>query len=119
MTLMTLTLMTAFHVSSATFNACFPVLLCFCNKVLTENDRKYYLSDTYAISGKESQDESLHSARKCCIFAPAIERTPFVPCSGLLLRPTRVINDGRRRSSMKTPKTAGTGRSGELQNKGL
>ena len=25
----------------------------------------------------------------------------------------------RRRSSMKTPKTAGTGRSGELQNKGL
>ena len=44
---------------------------------------------------------------------------PFVPCSGLLLRPTRVIKDGRRRSSMKTPKTAGTGRSGELQNKGL
>ena len=42
---------------------------------------------------------------------------PFVPCSGLLLRPTRVINDGRRRSSMKTPKTAGTGRSGELQTK--
>ena len=27
---------------------------------------------TYAISGKESQDESLHSARKCCIFAPAL-----------------------------------------------
>ena len=41
---------------------------------------------------------------------------PFVPCSSLLLRPTRVINDGRRRSSMKTPKTEGTGRSGELQN---
>ena len=44
---------------------------------------------------------------------------PFVPCSGLLLRPMRVINDGRRRSSMKTPKTAGTERSGELQNNGL
>ena len=114
---MTLTLMTAFHVSSATFNAYFPVLLCFCNKLLTENDRKYYLSATYVISSKESQDESLHSAPKCCIFAPAIERTPFVPEGGLLLRPTRVINDGRRRSSMKTPKTAGTGRSGELQNK--
>ena len=26
---------------------------------------------------------------------------PFVPRSGLLLRPARVINDGRRRSSMK------------------
>ena len=43
MTLMTLTLMTAFHVSSATFNAYFPVLQCFCNKVLTENDRKFYI----------------------------------------------------------------------------
>ena len=54
MTLMTLTLMTAFHVSSATFKAYFPVLQCFCNKVLTENDRKYYLSDTYVIFGMES-----------------------------------------------------------------
>ena len=43
-----------FHVSSATFNAYFPVLLCFCNKPLIENDRKYYLSDTYVISGIES-----------------------------------------------------------------
>ena len=31
-----------------------PVLLCFCNKVLIENDRKYYLSDTYVIFGIES-----------------------------------------------------------------
>ena len=54
MTLMTLTLMTAFHVSSATFNAYFPVLQCFCNKVLIENDRKYYLSATYAIFSIES-----------------------------------------------------------------
>ena len=54
MTLMTLTLMTAFHVSSATFNAYFPVLQCFCNKLLIENDRKYYLSATYVIFGIES-----------------------------------------------------------------
>ena len=54
MTLMTLTLKTAFHVSSATFNAYFPVLQCFCNKVLIENDRKYYLSATYAIFSIES-----------------------------------------------------------------
>ena len=54
MTLMTLTLMTAFHVSSATFKAYFPVLQCFCNKVLTENDRNHYLSATYIIFGIES-----------------------------------------------------------------
>lgn len=54
MTLMTLTLMTAFHVSSATFKAYFPVLQCFCNKLLIENDRKYYLSATYVIFGIES-----------------------------------------------------------------
>ena len=56
------------------------------------------------------------------IFVPLHRQSkeqPFVPCSGLLLRPTRVINDGRRRSSMKTPKTAGTGRSGELQTRTL
>ena len=29
-------------------------LLCFCNKVLTENDRKHYLSATYVIFGIES-----------------------------------------------------------------
>ena len=34
----------------------------------------------------------------------------FVPRSSLLLRPTRVINDGRRQSSMKTPKMAETER---------
>ena len=49
-----MTLMTAFHVSSATFNAYFPVLQCFCNKVLTENDRNHYLSATYVIFGIES-----------------------------------------------------------------
>ena len=60
----------------------FLFLLCFCNKLLIENDRKYYLSATYVISGKESQGESLHSARKCCIFAPAIERTAFCALLG-------------------------------------
>ena len=79
---MTLTLMTAFHVSSTTFNAYFPFLLCFCNKAQIENDRKHYLSATYVISGKESQGKSLHSARKCCIFAPAIERTAFCALLG-------------------------------------
>ena len=83
---MTLTLMTAFHVSSATFNAYFPVLLCFSNKAQIENDRKYYLSDTYVISGKESQGESLYSARKCCIFAPAIERTAFCALLGSTIK---------------------------------
>jgi hypothetical protein len=74
--------MTAFHVSSATFNAYFPVLLCFCNKAQIENDRKHYLSTTYVIFGIESQGKSLYSARKCCIFAPAIERTAFCALLG-------------------------------------
>ena len=64
----------------------FPFLLCFCNKVLIENDRKYYLSDTYVISGIESWGKSLHSARKCCIFAPAIERTAFCTLLGSSLK---------------------------------
>ena len=42
----------------------FLFLRCFCNKVLIENDRKYYLSTTYVIFGIESQGESLHSAQK-------------------------------------------------------
>ena len=74
--------MTAFYVCSATFNVYFPILPCFCNKVLIENDRKCYLSATYVIFGIESQGESLHSARKCCIFAPAIERTAFCALLG-------------------------------------
>ena len=64
----------------------FLFLLCFCNKVLIENDRKYYLSDTYAIYSIESQGKSLHSARKCCIFAPAIERTAFCALLGSSLK---------------------------------
>ena len=60
----------------------FLFLLCFCNKAQIENDRKYYLSATYVISGKESQGKSLHSAPKCCIFAPAIERTAFCALLG-------------------------------------
>ena len=41
----------------------------FCNKVQIEN-----------------QGESLHSARKCCIFAPAIERTAFCALLGSSLK---------------------------------
>ena len=36
------------------FHPYFPIADCFCNKVLTENDRKYYLSATYAIFSIES-----------------------------------------------------------------
>ena len=64
-------------------------------------NRNHYLSTPYVTSPKESWGKSLHSAEKCCIFAPQSKEQPFVPRSGLLLRPTRVINDGRRRSSMK------------------
>ena len=39
---------------AAHINEHFPVLLCFCNKVLTENDRKHYLAATYIIFGIES-----------------------------------------------------------------
>ena len=60
----------------------FSCFICFCNKAQIENNRKYYLSATYVISGKESQGKSLHSARKCCIFAPAIERTAFCALLG-------------------------------------
>ena len=45
---------------------------------------------------------------KACILSKNVvslhrqsKEQPFVPHSGLLLRPARVINDGRRRSSMK------------------
>ena len=75
-----------FHVSSAAFKAFPPVLLCFCNKAQIENDRKYYLSATYAIFSIESWGKSLHSARKCCIFAPAIERTAFCALLGSSLK---------------------------------
>ena len=94
----------------------FPIVDCFAIKFRKKINRTYCITATYSFSHIESQGGSLHSARKCCIFAPAIERTAFCALLGLLLRPTRVINDGRRRSSMKTPKTAGTERSGELQN---
>ena len=37
---------------------------------------------------------------------------PFVPRSGLLLRPARVINDGRRRSSMSPEEVRSRGQHG-------
>ena len=45
-------------------------------------NRTYCITDTYNFSRIESQGESLHSARKCCIFAPAIERTAFCALLG-------------------------------------
>ena len=86
MTLMTLTLMTAFSRFFGYLQCVFSCFAIFCNKVLIENDRKYYLSATYVISRIESQGESLHSARKCCIFAPAIERTAFCALLGSSLK---------------------------------
>ena len=40
-------------------------------------NRNHYLSTSYVTSPKEGWGKSLHSAEKCCIFAPAIEGTAF------------------------------------------
>lgn len=40
-------------------------------------NRNYYQSASYVTSPKESWGKSLHSAEKCCIFAPAIKGTAF------------------------------------------
>ena len=52
----------------------------------------YCITATYSFSYIESQGKSLHSARKCCIFAPAIERTAF--CA--LLRSSLKTNPGHK-----------------------
>ena len=64
------------------FHPYFPIDDCFCNKVQIENNITYCIAATYSLSRIESQGESLHSARKCCIFAPAIERTAFCTLLG-------------------------------------
>ena len=73
--------MTPFH-----FFSYFRVLSCifivFAIKFRQEINRTYCTTVTYSISRIESQGESLHSARKCCIFAPAIERTAFCALLG-------------------------------------
>ena len=47
-------------------------------------DRTICVTATYNISRKESRGKSLQSGQKCCIFAPAIEGTPYVPENGHL-----------------------------------
>ena len=49
-------------------------------------DRTYCITATYSFSHIESCGKSLHSARKCCIFAPAIERTAFCALLGSSLK---------------------------------
>ena len=79
-------------------------------------DRTYCITATYNFSAQKVGVKACIQSENVVSLHRQSKEQPFVPRSGLLLRPTRVINDGRRRSSMKTPKTAGTGRSGELQN---
>ena len=97
----------------------FPLLIVSAIKFRKKINRTYCIAATYRFSHIESQVKACILPENVVSLHRQSKEQPFLPCSGLLLRPTRVINDGRRRSSMKTPKTAGTGRSGELQNKGL
>ena len=60
----------------------FSVFLLFAIKFRKKINRTYCIAATYRFSHIESQGESLHSARKCCIFAPAIERTAFCALLG-------------------------------------
>ena len=60
----------------------FPLLIVSAIKFRQKNNRTYCIAATYRFSHIESQGESLHSARKCCIFAPAIERTAFCALLG-------------------------------------
>ena len=70
----------------------FPLLIVFAIKFRQKINRTYCITATYSLSRIESQGESLHSARKCCIFAPAIERTAF--CA--LLRSSLKTNTGHK-----------------------
>ena len=64
------------------FHPYFPIVYCFAIKFRQKINRTYCITATYSFSHIESQGESLHSARKCCIFAPAIERTAFCALLG-------------------------------------
>ena len=59
---------------------------CSVTKFSKKANRNQYQSITYTTSPKESQGKSLHSAQKCCIFAPAIERTAFCALLGSSLK---------------------------------
>ena len=60
----------------------FPLLIVSAIKFRQKINRTYCITATYSFSRIESQGESLHSAQKCCIFAPAIERTAFCALLG-------------------------------------
>ena len=64
----------------------FPLLIVSAIKFRKKINRTYCITATYRFSHIESQGESLHSARKCCIFAPAIERTAFCALLGSSLK---------------------------------
>ena len=70
----------------------FPLLIVSAIKFRQKINRTYCITATYSLSHIESQGESLHSARKCCIFAPAIERTAFYA----LLRSSIKTNAGHK-----------------------
>ena len=73
MTLMTLTLMTAFRVLLAFSSVVQPLHDIAARNFALNIDRTIYVTATYNISRKESRGKSLQSGQKCCIFAPAIE----------------------------------------------
>ena len=60
----------------------FPLLIVSAIKFRQKINRTYCITAAYSFSRIESQGESLHSAQKCCIFAPAIERTAFCALLG-------------------------------------
>ena len=60
----------------------FPLLIVSAIKFRQKINRTNCITATYSFSHIESQGESLYSAQKCCIFAPAIERTAFCALLG-------------------------------------
>ena len=77
--------MTPFHFFSY-FRVVSCIFIVFAIKFRQKINRTHCITATYIISRIESQGESLHSARKCCIFAPAIERTAFCALLGPSLK---------------------------------
>ena len=65
-----------------------------------------YTSATYALFSNILPEKACFLLRIFVSLHRQSKEQLFEPCSGLLLRPTWGINDGRRWSSMKTPKTA-------------
>ena len=64
----------------------FPLLIVSAIKFRQKINRTNCITATYSFSHIESQGESVYSAQKCCIFAPAIERTAFYALLGSSLK---------------------------------